>query len=169
MAKKVAILVEDMYEDLELWYPYYRLKEEGMDVILVGPEKGGRYTSKHGYPAEAEKAAKSIKAAELDAVIIPGGYSPDKMRRNAGMINLVRGVYENGGVTAAICHGPWMLISAGAVEGRNATCFHSIKDDLVNAGATYVDKEAVIDGNVITSRTPKDLPAFMKAIIKKLG
>lgn len=166
--KRVAILAEDLYEDPELWYPYYRMQEAGAEVVVIGPQAGATYQSKHGYPVQTDVAAGDARGTDFDAVIVPGGFSPDRMRRSPDMVRLVREAYEAGKVVAAICHGPWMLISAGAVRGRRATCFHSIKDDLVNGGATYVDAEVVRDGNVITSRTPRDLPAFCRTILEAL-
>ena len=165
--KKIAVLVEDSYEDLELWYPYYRLLEEGADVKLVGPE-AKVYKSKHGYPAEADLSAADVKAGDFQGIIIPGGYAPDKLRRYPKILDLVREIFENGGIVASICHGPWVLISANIMKGKKTTGFNSIKDDLVNAGAIYLDKEVVVDNNLITSRTPQDLPAFLPAIIAAL-
>ncbi len=166
--KRVAVLAEDLYEDLELWYPYYRLMEAGAEVHLIGPE-AKTYRSKHGYPATATGAAAQTRPEEFDAVVVPGGYAPDRLRRFPPVLDLVRGVYRRGGVVAAICHGPWVLISAGILQGKRATCFYAIKDDLVNAGATYVDEPVVVDGPLITSRTPADLPAFLPALIQALA
>lgn len=166
--KRVVVLAEDMYEDPELWYPYYRLLEEGAEVILVGPE-AKTYESKHGYPVRAERAAADVRVADVDAVVVPGGFAPDRLRRSPAVLDLVRGVYEKGGVVAMICHAAWVPISAGIVKGKRATCVSAIKDDLVNAGATYVDEAVVVDGNLISSRTPADLPAFMPAIIAALA
>jgi len=165
--KRVAILVEDLYEDPELWYPYYRLQEAGAEVVLVGPEVK-TYASKHGYEARAQIAAAQVTAKEFDGIVIPGGFAPDRLRRYEAILNLVRGIYEKGGVVAAICHAAWVPISAGILKGKQATCVSAIKDDLINAGATYIDQAVVIDGNLITSRTPSDLPAFLPAIIKAL-
>lgn len=165
--KKIAILVEDFYDDLELWYPYYRLMEEGADVKLIGPE-AKVYQSKHGYPAEADLSAEEAKAGDFQGIIVPGGYAPDKLRRYPKILDLVREVFEKGGIVASICHGPWVLISANIMKGKKTTGVLSLKDDLVNAGAIYLDKEVVIDNNLITSRTPKDLPAFLPAIIAAL-
>ncbi len=165
--KRVAILVEDLYEDPELWYPYYRLQEAGAEVVLVGPEVK-TYASKHGYEARAHVAAAQVTAKEFDGIVIPGGFAPDRLRRYEAILNLVRGIYEKGGVVAAICHAAWVPISAGILKGKQATCVSAIKDDLINAGATYIDQAVVIDGNLITSRTPSDLPAFLPAIIKAL-
>jgi protease I len=167
--KTIAVLVEDIYEDLELWYPVYRLREEGAKVILVGPEAGKTYSSKHGYPATADRAAKQAAAADFDAVIVPGGYSPDRMRRHPAMVKLVADAMQAGKTVAAICHGAWMLCSAGGLQGRRVTSFFSIEADVTNAGASWIDDEVVCDGNLITSRTPEDLPAFLRAIIDNLS
>ena len=165
--KKIAILAENMYQEMELWVPYYRLKEEGAEVKVVGTGAKS-YTSKIGYPVNADVSAEEVKAGDFDAVIIPGGYAPDLMRRSGAMVKLVKDAFQGGKVVAAICHAGWMLCSAGVLKGKTATGFHSIKDDLVNAGARYVDQEVVVDGNLITSREPKDLPAFCREIIKAL-
>ena len=166
--KRIAILVEDLYEDLELWYPYYRLIEEGAEVTLVGP-KAVAYESKHGYVARADVAAAEVNADDFDAVVVPGGYAPDRLRRYQAVLALVRGVFAKGGLVAAICHAAWVPISAGIMKGKRATCVSAIKDDLINAGATYVDQEVVTDGNLVTSRTPSDLPAYLPAIIAVLS
>ena len=165
--KKIAILVEDSYEDLELWYPYYRLLEEGADVKLIGPE-AKVYQSKHGYPAEADLSAAEVKAGDFQGIIVPGGFAPDRLRRYPEILDIVREIFEKGGVVASICHGPWVLISANIMKGKQTTGVISLKDDLVNAGAIYLDKEVVIDNNIITSRSPLDLPAFLPAIITAL-
>lgn len=166
--KRVAILAENLYEDLELWYPLVRLREEGAEVVVVAPRAGETYTSKHGYPVKSDLAADAVDASRFDAVLIPGGYSPDHMRRHPAMVRLVREADQQGKVVAAICHAGWMLASAGILRGRTITSFYSIKDDVVNAGATYVDQEVVRDGNLITSRFPADLPAYMREIVKAL-
>lgn len=166
--KKVAILVANIFEDNELFYPYFRLKEEGYEVDLVGAEANTAYKSKHGAKAVSEKAAKDVSADDYDAVVIPGGYSPDYMRRSKETVQLVRDLNNQGKPVAAICHGPWMMASACDLKGKTLTSAPSIKDDLENAGGTYVDEEVVVDGNLITSRNPGDLPVFLKAIIKAL-
>jgi protease I len=167
--KRVAILAEQLYEDQELWYPVFRLREAGAEVFVVGSGTADEYKSKHGYPVKVDGEADTVTAAQFDAVIIPGGYSPDHMRRSPAMVRLVREAHEQGKVVAAICHAGWMLASAGIARGKTLTCFKSIKDDLVNAGANYVDREVVRDGNLITSRFPDDLPAFMREIISALA
>jgi protease I len=164
--KRAAVLVEQMYQELEVWYPIYRLREAGCKVTLVGPEAGQNYPSKLGYPVKSEQAARDVSADDFDLLVIPGGYAPDHMRRCQPMIRLTSTMAEQGKVIAAICHGPWLLCSTQALKGRKATCFFAIKDDVVNAGAKYVDAEVVCDGNLITSRKPDDLPAFMHAIIQ---
>ena len=166
--KHVAVLAEDLYEDLELWYPVYRFREAGAKVTIVGGGASG-YSSKHGYPVTPDATAEKVNAADFDAVIIPGGYAPDRMRRHKGMVDLVRDVFAGGKVVAAICHGGWMLVSADVLRGRKATCFSAIKDDLVNAGALYEDREVVRDGNLVTSRKPEDLPAFCRTILQALS
>lgn len=167
--KRVAVLAADMYEDMELWYPYYRLKEAGAEVFLVGPGFGANEVkSKHGYPAILDMRAKKAQSSGFDAVVIPGGYAPDLLRRCSTTLEFVRGMAMDGRVVAAICHAGWVLISADVVKGRRLTSFFSIKDDLVNAGAEWVDAEVVVDGNIITSRSPADLPAFCQAIIEAM-
>lgn len=161
----LAVLVEDQYEDQELWYPVLRLREAGAAVVIVGPEAGKTYRSKHGYPVTSDKSASEVDASSFDGVVIPGGYAPDRMRRHESMVLLVRQMFEAGKVVAAICHGGWMLCSAGILVGKEATSFSAIKDDMINAGAKWVDHEVVQDRNLITSRTPDDLPAFMRTIV----
>lgn len=164
--KRAAVLIENMYQEMEVWYPIYRLREAGCKVTLVGPEAGQTYTSKLGYPAKSDKAARDVKADDFDLLVIPGGYAPDHMRRCDAMITLTSTMAEQGKTVAAICHGPWMLCSTQALKGRKATCFFAIKDDVINAGANYVDAEVIRDGNLITSRKPDDLPAFLQTIIQ---
>jgi len=165
--KRIAILVEDMYQEHEFWYPFYRMKEAGAKVTVVGTG-AKEYHSKIGLPAPGGVPAESVGAPDFDAVIVPGGFAPDRMRRNAAMLKLVRDCFTQGKVVAAICHAGWVLVSAGILKGKKATCVSAIKDDVVNAGATYVDQEVVRDGNLITSRTPDDLPAFCRGIIAAL-
>ena len=163
---RAAVLVEQQYQEMEVWYPVYRLREAGCKVTLVGPEAGHTYPSKLGYPVKSDKAARDVSADDFDLLVIPGGYSPDHMRRCEPMIKLTSAMAEQGKVVAAICHGPWLLCSTQALKGKKATCFFAIKDDVINAGGKYVDAEVVRDGNLITSRKPDDLPAFLAAIIQ---
>ena len=165
--KRFAVLVENEYEDQELWYPVIRLREAGAEVTIVGPKAGEVYRSKHGYPAKADRAASEVNAADFDGDIIPGGYAPDKMRRHEAMVKLVKDAMQADKLVAAICHAGWMLCSADAVQGRRVTSFASIKDDLKHAGAEWVDQPVVQDRNLITSRQPDDLPHFMEAILKQ--
>jgi len=167
--KKVIVLAENNYQEMELWVPYYRLKEEGAEVTVVGSGSSRTYTSKLGYPVDVNKEAKEIDMSKYDGVIIPGGYSPDLMRRYPEMVRIVREAHVQGKVVAAICHAGWMLVSAGILKGKKATCFFAIKDDMINAGATYVDAEVVVDGKLITSRKPDDLPAYCREIIEALS
>jgi protease I len=167
--KKIAILVEQAYQELEVWYPYYRFIEEGALVHLVGPQKGATYPSKLGYPAVADQAVGDVRASDYQAIIIPGGFAPDFMRRTQGMIDFAQQAVDAGIVVAAICHGAWLLCSTSGLRGKKATCFMAIRHDVANAGATYLDSQCIVDGNLITSRKPDDLPAFCKAIIEKLS
>jgi len=166
--KRIAILAEDMYQELELWYPLLRMREAGAEVQVIGTGSAETYGSKYGYPVTVNGAADEVRAEDFDAVVIPGGYAPDRMRRYPALLDFVREMDAQGKVVAAICHAGWVLVSAGILKDRRATCFFAIKDDLVNAGATYVDAEVVQDGNLITSRTPDDLPAFCRTIIAAL-
>lgn len=166
--KKIAVLVEDHYQVLEVWYPYLRLREEGFETILAGTGAKKEYKSKEGYSAIEEMQVKNAKPAEFAAVIIPGGWAPDLLRRYRDVNNFVKEMFHKGKVVASICHGGWVLVSAGILKGRTVTGFFAIKDDLVNAGAKFTDKEVVVDGNLITSRNPHDLPAFCREILKKL-
>ena len=166
--KTVGVLVEDRYEDQEAWYPIFRMREEGATVQVIGTGRKEVYDSKHGYPLRQDVSAKDVEAKSLDAIVVPGGYAPDLLRMNKDVTRLVRECSENGKVVAAICHAGWVLVSAGILRGKRATCYEAIKDDVMNAGAEYVDKEVVVDGRLITSRKPADLPAFCRAIIDTL-
>ena len=166
--KKVIVLIEEMFNVFEFWYPYYRLKEEGVEVTVVGSGSAEVYTGKPGTQAKADVSADQVSAEEFDGIIIPGGYAPDMMSRYPAMIKLVKDIFDANKPVAAICHAGWMLVSAGILSGKRATSFFAIKDDLINAGAQWVDQEVVVDGNLITSRVPDDLPAFMKAVINML-
>ena len=165
---KFIILVEQMFNDQEFWYPYYRLKEAGVEVVVVGSGSHEAYTGKSGTQTKVDANADEISSSEFDGIIIPGGYAPDHMRRYPAMVRLVKELFDAGKVVAAICHAGWMLASANILEGRTVTSFFAIKDDLTHAGANWVDEEVVVDGKLITSRKPDDLPAFMKAVIDHL-
>jgi len=167
-AKKVAILVDEMYQVLEVWYPYYRFIEAGLQVDLVAAEAKKEYHSKEGYPCVSCVAAGLVKAGDYDCMLVPGGFAPDFMRRNVDVIKFANDMVNAGKVIAAICHGGWLLCSTKAYRGKKATCFMAIKDDIINAGAEYVDAECVVDANLITSRKPDDLPAFCTAILSAL-
>lgn len=162
-------MVETLYEDIELWYPYYRLTEEGATVLLASSGSGLEFKGKYGYPAKSDLAAKDVNIDEIDAILIPGGFAPDYLRRYEVINNLVKRAFDKGKIIAAICHGPSVLIDAGILKGKKATSFMAIKVDLINAGATYLDQEVVQDGNLITSRKPADLPAYCKKIISLLS
>jgi protease I len=165
--KRIVILIENLYEDLEVWVPYYRLTEEGAKVSLVGPEKK-EFKGKYGYPAIPDMSINEVKVDEIDAVLIPGGFAPDFLRRYDAIINLVKSAAAAGKIIAAICHGPSVLVNADVLRGKKATSFMAIKADVINAGAKYLDQEVVRDGILITSRKPQDLPAFCKTIIEAL-
>lgn len=166
--KKVALLVEDMYNEFEFWYPYYRLKEAGAEVVVVGTGKAEGYHSKAGLAVQENVSAEKAAANDFDGVVIPGGFAPDLMRRSAAMVQLVKDLDAQGKLVAAICHAGWMIASAEVVKDRSVTSFFSIKDDLIHAGGNWVDQEVVVDRNLVTSRTPDDLPAFMRAVIAVL-
>ncbi|MBN1973248.1 MAG: type 1 glutamine amidotransferase [Sedimentisphaerales bacterium] len=168
MAKKAAVLVDQMYQVLEVWYPYYRLCEAGLEVNLVAAESKKEYLSKEGYPCISEIAAGQANVDSYDCMIVPGGFAPDFMRRNQEVIKFANDMVNAGKIIAAICHGGWLLCSTKIFRGKKATCFMAIKDDIINAGAKYIDAECVVDGNLITSRKPDDLPAFCSAILKAL-
>ena len=166
--KKVAILVEDLYQVLEVWYPILRLAEAGIKTVTVGTGTKEVYGSKEGYPCRVDTSIEKIKANEFDAVIIPGGYAPDILRRYEKINHFVKELYGQGKIVAAICHAGWVLVSAGILRNRRATSFFAIKDDLIAAGAKWVDEEVVVDKNIITSRKPEDLTTFVLAIINAL-
>ncbi len=167
--KKVIVLVESMFNIFEFWYPFYRLKEAGAEVCVVGSGSAKTYPGKDGTVAKVDADAGDVSVSDYDGVIIPGGYAPDMMRRYPAMVDLVKDFDTAGKVVAAICHAGWMLASAKILNGRTVTSFFAIKDDLIHAGADWVDREVVKDGNLVTSRTPDDLPAFMRTVIDALS
>ena len=164
MQNELLTFVDDIYEDLELWYPKLRLEEAGYQT-LVAALTPGTFTGKHGYPATADRLISDMKADDFCGLLLPGGFMPDKLRRVPEVLELTREFHAQGKLVAFICHGGWIPISAKILSGRRATGSLGIKDDLENAGAIWVDEPVVIDGNLISSRTPKDLPAFAKAMV----
>lgn len=164
--KRIALFVDNMYQEMEVWYPLYRFREAGAEVVTVGAKAGQTYTSKLGYPCTAGKSYDEVTAEEFDGVIIPGGFAPDVIRRYPKALDLVKQINDRGKLVAAICHALWVPASAGILRGRRATCFFAIKDDVINAGAAYEDSEVVVDGNLVTSRKPDDLPAFCREAIR---
>lgn len=163
--KTIAVFIEQQYNEQEFWYPKIRLAEAGATVIVAGPVANREYHSKAGLAAKSDAAFGELKAAELDGVVIPGGFAPDYMRRSKECLALVRALHEQGKLVAFICHAGWVPISAGILKGKKATSYASIKDDMVNAGALWEDSSLVRDGNLISSRNPQDLPDFMRGII----
>ncbi|MHC4074281.1 MAG: type 1 glutamine amidotransferase domain-containing protein [Planctomycetota bacterium] len=151
-AKKIAIMVDEMYQVLEVWYPYYRFIEAGLEVNLIAAEAKKQYHSKEGYPCVSEVAAARADAGDYDCMVVPGGFAPDFMRRDAEVIQFANDMVNAGKVIAAICHGGWLLCSTDAYKGRKATCFMAIKDDIKNAGAKYIDAECVVDGSLNRNR-----------------
>ena len=167
--RRVAPLAEDRYQELELWYPLLRMQEAGAEVTVVGREKDRIHVSERNYQVKAGIGVSEAQPEDFDAIIIPGGYSPDLMRRNPAMVQLVSKMYQQGKIVAAICHAGWMLASSGVAKDKRLTSTVSVKDDMVNAGVKWEDSEVVVDGNLISSRTPADLPAFLRAIIGVLA
>jgi protease I len=166
--KKVLFFVEETYEDLELWNPKIRLEEEGATTVVAGPEEK-LCKGKNGYPCKADVGVDKIDPQQFDGLVIPGGFAPDKLRRYPKVLEITRTIFEAGKPVAFICHAGWVPISAKILKGKNVTGVLAIKDDLENAGAIYHDQSVVVDGNLISSRTPKDLPDFCQAIIRALS
>ena len=165
--KNVLLFVAPLYEDLELWYPKIRLEEEGARTVVAGlGEKS--YQGKRGYPVTVDTSVDQVEAARFDALVIPGGFAPDQLRRSARVLELTRDIHGAGKPVAFICHAGWVPISARILAGRRATSVRAIKDDMENAGAVWEDSPVVVDGNLISSRTPADLPQFCKALIAAL-
>jgi protease I len=164
--KKIVIFVEDIYEDIELWYPKIRLEEAGMQVAIAGPVAGQTYKGKHGYPCRADISFKEALERKWDGAIIPGGFAPDRIRRSLEVLKIIQALHESKKLVAFICHGGWVAISAKILKGKRATGTIAIKDDLENAGAIWANEPAVVDGHLVSSRTPVDLAEFLKAILK---
>lgn len=165
---RILIFVEHYYEDLELWYPRIRLEEEGMKVVIAGPERRN-YAGKNGYPCLPDITIADVNTAEYDGLVIPGGWAPDKLRRIPRVLEIVREFQHDVKTIGMICHAGWVPISAGILRGRKVTGVSAIKDDLENAGATFLDLSVVIDGNLVSSRTPADLPDFCRGLIANLA
>lgn len=166
---RVLAFVGDDYEDLELWYPCLRLIEAGAAVTIAGERAGHSYRGKHGYPAMSDAAISEMESAAFNGLLIPGGWMPDKLRRDPRVLELTREFFNAGKLIATICHGPWIMISAGICRGVRMTSTPGIKDDLVNAGAVWVDEPVVVDRHVVSSRRPGDLPAFGEKIVALLA
>lgn len=166
---RIAIFTEDMYEDVEFWYPYYRLKEAGHDITVIGSGTKDSYKGKHGIENKVDISIRDARADDYDALVIPGGYAPDKMRLHPEFAEFTALFDTKGKLIASLCHGPWILASAGILRGRKVTCWPSLKDDMINAGARYQDSEVVVSDNIITSRGPQDLPAFMSEVVSALS
>ncbi len=166
---QIAVLAENLYDERELWYPTIRMKEAGHEVHIIGSGTASEFLSKFGMPVKVDHDVQDVNPDDYDGVIIPGGFSPDYMRRVPEMIEFVRKIGDSGEKpVAAICHGGWMLVSAKLIYGKEVTSFHSIREDLENAGASWIDEPVVVDGNIITSRNPNDLPSFCIEIMKML-
>ena len=166
--KKAIQLVHQDFEDLELWYPVMRLREAGADVHLAGENAGETYYGKHGLPAKSDYAFQEVNAGNYDALLIPGGWAPDKLRRFKNVLELTRNFHESQKVIAHICHAGWVLASACILKGIKTTSTPGIKDDLINAGANWVDESAVADGHIISAQRPPDLPNYLPLIIEKM-
>lgn len=166
--KRVAVLAEDLYEDMELWVPYYRLKEAGADVRILGTGKAG-YASKNGYPVTPDANVADEDPKGYHGVVIPGGYAPDKMRGHEPLVRFVRALNEQGSIIAWICHAGWVAVSADIIRGRAVTSVRAIQDDMRNAGGEWRDEPLVQDGNLISSRVPPDLPLFCRALVQALA
>lgn len=166
--KKVLLFVENGFEERELTYPYYRFQEAGYRVDVVGPRAKVAYNGEHGLTVKSDLSPEDVEMESYVAIIIPGGRAPDRMRTNRGLVNLAKEASQKGRVIAAICHGPQLLIEAGVVKGKKATCYVSVSTDLKNAGGIYLDKSVVVDGNLVTSRFPADLPYFCHETLKLL-
>jgi len=169
MSKRILAFVDDIYEDLELWYPKLRLEEAGHTVDIAGPDAKRKYVGKHGYPCVASHAIADRDAADYAALLVPGGFAPDKLRRDPKVLQLTRDFDAAQKPIAFICHAGWILVSAQILRGRRATSTVGIRDDMVNAGALWSDEALVVDGHLISSRTPVDLPVFAKALVDALA
>jgi protease I len=166
---RVVVLVANLYQEIEFWYPVMRFKELGARVTIASMRTGETYGSKLGYPVQADVSVDDIDPSQFDALVIPGGLAPEALRTSAGTLDLVRKAFEQDKVVAAICHAPWVLVSAGVIQGRRVTSVGPVRDDVVNGGGNWVDQSIVTDGRLITGQLPNDVPAFCKEIISVLG
>jgi protease I len=164
---RVVVLIADLFEESELIYPYYRLLEAGHQAVLVG-SKAAEYRGKNGCLMRAQVPVADVDLGSLDGVVVPGGFSSEYLRRDSRIVELVRHVWAAGRPVAAICHGPWLLVTAGVLKGRRATSYPSLRPEIENAGAIWVDEEVVVDKALVTSRVPADLPAFMRELLSVL-
>ncbi|GEK57857.1 type 1 glutamine amidotransferase [Marinococcus halophilus] len=164
--KRIIAFVEDDFEDLELWVPVMRLREEGAEVLLTGKENGKTYTGKHGVPAAAEAALADVDPADYDGVLVPGGWAPDKLRRYSEVLSIVRYMNDHKKIIGEICHAGWVLASAGILKGVHVTSTPGIKDDMTNAGAVWSDDPVVVDGHIVSSQRPPDIPAYNQALVE---
>jgi protease I len=168
--KRVVVFIDNSYQELEVWYPYLRFREAGINVVFAAADSGETYSSKYGYPAKADKSYDELSVSDYDGVVVPGGFAPDRIRRHSKANLFVKHMDDAGKLVASICHGGWVLCSAhGLLKGRRATSFFAIKDDVVHAGANWEDAEVVVDKNLVTSRKPEDLPAFCRACLQVLS
>ncbi len=164
--KKAIVLLENGFEDSELIYPYYRLQEAGFDVDLVSGKKGEVYESKHGYKQKSDEAAENVNVKDYEVLVIPGGRGPDRMRIKDDLVDLAQDAVDNDLIIASVCHGAQLLIETDLLDGKEMTCYYSVATDVENAGAEFKDEEVVVDGNLVTSRMPPDLPAFMRETLE---
>ncbi len=167
--KHIGVFLEEGFEDLEFWVPVMRLQEEGARVTIISTGRKEAYVGKHGLHASPDKNADEVSSDDFDGLVVPGGWGPDKLRRFPAVLDLVREVYEQGKIVASICHGGWLLASAGILKGHRATGSVGIKDDMINAGAIWVDEAAFRDGNLVWGRVVKDIPDFCRELVKALS
>lgn len=166
---KILSLIHSEFEDLELWYPILRLREEGYTVHIAGEKKNEKYIGKYGVPAESDLSYDEVNSKDYDALLVPGGWAPDKIRRFPKVLEIVKEMNNDNKIIGQICHAGWVLISADILKGKTVTSTPGIKDDMTNAGATWVDESVIVDGNLVSSRQPRDLPNYMKAFIETLN
>ncbi|CAM3651781.1 type 1 glutamine amidotransferase domain-containing protein [Marinicrinis lubricantis] len=167
--KRILAFVDDEFEDLEMWYPVLRLREAGAVVDVVGPEKNTKYIGKYGVPIQSDFSFEEVSAEDYDALYVPGGWAPDKLRRVEKVLRMTRSFHESNKPIGHICHAGWVLASAKICQGYTMTSTPGIKDDLENAGAVWVDEEVVVDRHIVSGRRPPDLPAFMREFIRLIG